>query len=90
MAESPNITHSPSSGKTLENPLWACFCLVLVGFPIVAAWIGCSERIFDENPYLTLTVNDIRQLSVALESFKTKYAVYPPSRILQRSKGLRR
>jgi len=82
VAESPNITHSPSSGKTLENPLWACFCLVLVVFTIVALWIGWSGAILDENPFLASTVNDIRQLSVALESFKTKYAVYPPSRIL--------
>src|SRR5262249_25950213 len=29
----------------------------------------------------TQTVNDIRQLSVAVENFKTKYLVYPPSSI---------
>jgi prepilin-type N-terminal cleavage/methylation domain-containing protein len=29
----------------------------------------------------TQTVNDIRQLSVAIESFKTKYNIYPPSSI---------
>ena len=29
----------------------------------------------------TQTVNDIRQLAVAIESFKTKYLVYPPSSI---------
>src|SRR5262249_38313832 len=30
----------------------------------------------------TQTVNDIRQLTMALETFKTKYGLYPPSRII--------
>ena len=64
------------SAFTLVELLVVIGILAILMSLVTAGVIKYLERI----PY-TQTVNDIRQLAVGIEGFKTKYLVYPPSSI---------
>jgi len=62
-------------------------CLALIGIAAVPVWLALSGiRVIDEPSHIP-TVNDIQQLAMALETFKAKYGIYPPSRILLSNDG---
>jgi hypothetical protein len=77
----PEIPDLQLPVSKLNWPFLGWLAIIAVGLLIVVVFVfGSTFAILEPNGE-TQTVNDIRQLSVAVESFKTKFCVYPPSRI---------
>jgi hypothetical protein len=75
------LEHEPINSRPLDGQMLAWLAMITVFALVVGIGFFTWSSVPNESPH-TQPINDIRQLSVALETFKSKFGVYPPSNIL--------
>jgi hypothetical protein len=71
----------PNPPTIRDRSLWRWLALILFCLLVFGTGVAARSSFADESPD-ALTNNDFRELGMAIEKFKLRYAVYPPSRIL--------